>query len=93
MIRVPEFHFGSIQRDSFVVEKGLETLLKSRSRTKQTREPEQVQADALLKSTEISAPSHLHPVLSSQLAQASLKDPRDGGAWWVAVYGVAQSRT
>ena len=53
MIRVPEFHFGSIQRDSFVVEKGLETLLKSRSRTKQTHEPEKVQADLLLKFTEI----------------------------------------
>ena len=22
-----------------------------------------------------------------------LEDPRDGGAWWAAVYGVAQSRT
>ena len=22
-----------------------------------------------------------------------LKNPRDGGAWWAAVYGVAQSRT
>ena len=21
------------------------------------------------------------------------KNPRDGGAWWAAVYGVAQSRT
>ena len=24
---------------------------------------------------------------------SSLEDPRDGGAWWAAVYGVAQSRT
>ena len=24
---------------------------------------------------------------------SSLDDPRDGGAWWAAVYGVAQSRT
>ena len=24
---------------------------------------------------------------------ASLENPRDGGAWWAAVYGVAQSRT
>ena len=23
----------------------------------------------------------------------SLENPRDGGAWWAAVYGVAQSRT
>ena len=22
-----------------------------------------------------------------------LEDPRDGGAWWAAIYGVAQSRT
>ena len=22
-----------------------------------------------------------------------LQNPRDGGAWWAAVYGVAQSRT
>ena len=22
-----------------------------------------------------------------------LEDPRDGGAWWAAVFGVAQSRT
>ena len=22
-----------------------------------------------------------------------LEDPRDGGAWWAALYGVAQSRT
>ena len=24
---------------------------------------------------------------------ACLENPRDGGAWWVAVYGVAQSRS
>ena len=24
---------------------------------------------------------------------SSLEDPRDGGAWWAAVSGVAQSRT
>ena len=24
---------------------------------------------------------------------SSLENPRDGGAWWAAVYGVAQSRT
>ena len=23
----------------------------------------------------------------------SLENPRDGGAWWAAIYGVAQSRT
>ena len=30
----------------------------------------------------------------SQCAEYScLEDPRDGGAWWAAVYGVTQSRT
>ena len=27
------------------------------------------------------------------MTSASLTSPRDGGAWWAAVYGVAQSRT
>ena len=27
------------------------------------------------------------------LQYSCLKNPRDGGAWWAAVYGVAQSRT
>ena len=27
------------------------------------------------------------------LQYSCLEDPRDGGAWWAAVYGVAQSRT
>ena len=25
--------------------------------------------------------------------ESCLENPRDGGAWWAAVYGVAQSRT
>ena len=29
----------------------------------------------------------------SPLRCSFLENPRDGGAWWVAVYGVAQSRT
>ena len=29
----------------------------------------------------------------NQLQYSCLKDPRDGGAWWTAVYGVAHSRT
>ena len=29
----------------------------------------------------------------SPLQCSCLEDPRDGGAWWAAVYGVAQSRT
>ena len=27
------------------------------------------------------------------LQDSCLENPRDGGAWWAAVYGVAQSRT
>ena len=27
------------------------------------------------------------------LQSSCLEDPRDGGAWWAAIYGVAQSRT
>ena len=27
------------------------------------------------------------------LQYSGLENPRDGGAWWAAVYGVAQSRT
>ena len=27
------------------------------------------------------------------LQYSCLEDPRDGGAWWAAVYGIAQSRT
>ena len=27
------------------------------------------------------------------LQYSCLEDPRDGGAWWAAIYGVAQSRT
>ena len=29
----------------------------------------------------------------SSLQYSCLENPRDGGAWWAAVYGVAQSRT
>ena len=29
----------------------------------------------------------------NSLQCSCLENPRDGGAWWVAVYGVAQSRT
>ena len=43
---------------------------------------------------------HFHFLLScigegngNPLQYSCLENPRDGGAWWVAVYGVAQSRT
>ena len=28
-----------------------------------------------------------------EVGAGCLENPRDGGAWWAAVYGVAQSRT
>ena len=43
---------------------------------------------------------HFHFALSclgegngNPLQSSSLENPRDGGSWWAAVYGVAQSRT
>ena len=43
---------------------------------------------------------HVHFSLSSigegngnPLQYSCLENPRDGGAWWAAVYGVAQSQT
>ena len=30
---------------------------------------------------------------SNPLVYSCLENPRDGGAWWAAVYGVTQSRT
>ena len=32
-------------------------------------------------------------LLKSRIATYSGLNPRDGGAWWAAVYGVTQSRT
>ena len=29
----------------------------------------------------------------NSLQYSCLENPRDGGAWWAAIYGVAQSRT
>ena len=44
--------------------------------------------------------SHFHFSLScigegngNSLQYSCLKNPRDGGAWWAAIYGVTQSRT
>ena len=31
--------------------------------------------------------------MANPLQCSCLENPRDGGAWWAAVYGVAQSRT
>ena len=35
----------------------------------------------------------LVPSLTTPLQCSCLENPRDGGAWWAAIYGVAQSRT
>ena len=38
-------------------------------------------------------PSAKGGVNGNPLQCSCLENPRDGGAWWAAVYGVAQSRT
>ena len=50
--------------------------------------------------SDTSARLHFHSSLScigegngNPLQCSCLENPRDGGAWWAAVYGVAQSRT
>ena len=35
----------------------------------------------------------LKPFLCSSSVYSCLEDPRDGGAWWAAIYGVTQSQT
>ena len=37
--------------------------------------------------------SHIGEGNDNPLKRSCLENPRDGGAWWVAVYAVAQSRT
>ena len=32
-------------------------------------------------------------ILGLRLQCSCLENPRDGGAWWATIYGVAQSRT
>ena len=53
-----------------------------------------------LQSMSDSSRPHFHFSLScigegndNPLQCSCLENPRDGGAWWAAVYGVAQSRT
>jgi len=40
-----------------------------------------------------SSPSRIGEGNGNPLQWSCLENPRDGGAWWAAVYGVAQSRT
>ena len=37
--------------------------------------------------------SHIGEGNGTPLQRSCLENPRDGGAWWAAIYGVAQSRT
>ena len=37
--------------------------------------------------------SHIGEGNGNPLQRSCLENPRDGGAWWAAVYGVSQSRT
>ena len=53
--------------------------------------PEASQDAPTLKRTHWMMVAVLRPACSSR--SNSLENPRDGGAWWAAVYGVAQSRT
>ena len=63
-----------------------------------TEEPGRLQSMGSLSQTWLS--KHFHFSLScigegngNPLQCSCLENPRDGGAWWAAVYGVAQSRT
>ena len=64
-----------------------------------TEEPGRLQSMGSLESDTIER-LHFHFSLScigegngNPLQCSCLENPRDGGAWWAAVYGVAQSRT
>ena len=64
-----------------------------------TEEPGRLQSMGLLESDTTEQP-HFHFSLScigegkgNPLQCSCLENPRDGGAWWAAVYGVAQSQT
>ena len=52
---------------------------------------------AVLRGRFIAIPTYLKKQYKNQhlkeLEKEEMKNPRDGAAWWAAVYGVAQSRT
>ena len=63
-------------------------------------EPARLQSMGSLKVTDTTERLHFHFSLSligegngNPLQCSCLESPRDEGAWWAAVYGVAQSRT
>ena len=51
--------------------------------------------ESIFKSRDITLPTKVHLVKANPnpLQCSCLENPREGGAWWVAVYGVAQSWT
>ena len=55
--------------------------------------------DSIFKSRDVTLPTKFHLVKAigegngNPLQCPCLENPRDGGAWWAAVYGVTQSRT
>ena len=54
--------------------------------------------DNILKSRDITLPTKVHLVKARRrhgtpFQYSCLENPMDGGAWWAAIYGVAQSRT
>jgi len=64
-----------------------------------TEEPGRLQSMGSLR-VDTTKPLHFHFSLScigegngNPLQCSCLENPRDGGAWWAAVFGVAQSRT
>ena len=64
-----------------------------------TEEPGRLQSVGLLES-DTTERHHFHFSLScigegngNPLQCSCLENPRDGGAWWAAIHGVAQSRT
>ena len=64
-----------------------------------TEEPGRLQSMGLLES-DTTEQLHFHFSLSrigegngNPFQCSCLENPRDGGAWWAAIYGVAQSRT
>ena len=64
-----------------------------------TEEPQRLRSMGSLKS-DMTGRLHFHFSLScigegigSPLQCSCLENPRDGGAWWAAVYGVTQSQT
>ena len=58
-----------------------------------------INLDSIFKSRDITLPTKVRLVKAigegngTPLQCSCLESPRDGGAWWAAVYGAAQSRT